>query len=100
MFTKLQLVVLGIVVLQGIDLGAMDKSMGSPRKVTLSCSAEARKEAEMMRAAIKRPVEADQLEKHAKRQCMHVSIPKYILEEKLNWHVELEKNPNLVWLPI
>ena len=44
MFTKLQLVMLGVVVLQGANLNAMnqDKVSNSPRN-PLSCSQEARK---------------------------------------------------------
>ena len=59
MFTKLQLVMLGVVVLQGASLNAMDKGK-SPRN-PLSCSQEARKTESgdfAVIAAIKRPREA------------------------------------------
>jgi|SRR5579862_4919834 hypothetical protein len=65
MFTKLQLVMLGVVVLQGAGLSAMDKGK-SPRN-PLSCSQEARRtdsgELMVKIAAIKRPLEISKEEK-------------------------------------
>jgi hypothetical protein len=89
MIKKLQLVVLGLIVSQGICLNAMDKTTNSPRPV-LSRSVEGRKH----------PVEADKVEKGVKRQCLNLSAPSYIVEEKRDWAVELKKNPRLAWLPI
>jgi hypothetical protein len=93
MIKKLQLVVLGWVVFQGAGLSAMENKASALRN-SLSRSADSEK-----RVVIKHPVEMDK-EKHAKRQCMHLSVPKYILVEKLDWPAELKKNPNLAWLPI
>jgi hypothetical protein len=94
MIKKLQLVVLGVVVLQAMDMSAMEnKAANSPRS-RLSLSAEIAK-----RTTVKHPVEVDK-EKYTKRQCLNLSIPRYILEGRLDWETELKKNPDLVWLPI
>ena len=66
MFTKLQLVLLGVVVFQGADLSASEKSSNSPRRGLnsprsprnpLSCSQEARQNGDLAIAALKRSLE-------------------------------------------
>jgi hypothetical protein len=67
MFTKLQLVMLGVVVLQGAGLNGMDKAGKSPRS-PLSCSQEARKvesgDFTAVIVAMKRPREVSKEEKN------------------------------------
>jgi hypothetical protein len=66
MFTKLQLVVLGVVVLQGAGLSASEKVAKSPRNL-LSCSQEARRTDSgdfAVIAALKRPLDASKEEKN------------------------------------
>ncbi len=90
MIKKLQLVVLGVVVLQGASLDAMEnKATNSPRRA-LSCSAEGRKD----------PVEINKTEKGIKRQYTHRSMPHYLEGTNFDWPTELKKNPRLAWLPI
>jgi hypothetical protein len=93
MIKKLQLVALGVVVLQAVGLGAMEgQATDSPRNWLFSTELA-------KRVTVKHPVGIDK-EKHAKRQCLNLSVPRYVLEGKLDWHAELKKNPNLAWLPI
>ena len=67
MFTKLQLVVLGVVVLQGAGLSAGEKDSKSPRN-SLSCSQEARRtdsgDFAVKIAAMKRPLDVSKEKKN------------------------------------
>jgi len=90
MIKKLQLVVIGLIVSQGICLNAMESKNSNSPRIVLSGSAEGRKH----------PVEIDKVEKGAKRQCIHPSEPIYIKIEGRYWPAELKKNPRLAWLPI
>jgi hypothetical protein len=93
MITKLQLVALGLVVSQGADLVAMEHKASNSLQNSLSCSAEARK-------AVKHQVEMNKVAEGAKRQCVHLSMPKCFEGEGRDWAAELKKNPRLAWLPI
>jgi hypothetical protein len=95
MIKNLQLVALGVVVLQAVGMNASEnKATNSPRS-RLSLSAEIAK-----RSTVKHQIEMNKIEKGTKRQCFNVSVPSYIVLERRDWHAELQKNPDLAWLPI
>ncbi len=95
MIKNLQLVALGVVVLQAAGMNASENKATNCPRSQLSLSAEIAK-----RATVKHPVEINQVEKGTKRQCLNLSIPSYIVLERRDWHAELQKNPDLAWLPI
>ncbi|HEX4068901.1 MAG TPA: hypothetical protein VHX42_02285 [Candidatus Babeliales bacterium] len=106
MLTKLQLVVLGVVVLQGAGLSAMEKPLRSPRQqIALSCSQEARRtnSGDLTAVALKQSLELRKEEKKNYSSNFYYDSPcghsRVMFEDQMYYCIQHRISPMAPWVP-